>query len=50
MQPGLTSSNGTFRRNRVQTISDFDQGNRMLDAVEGTPGQSLAAFFLSVCC
>jgi hypothetical protein len=34
MQLVPTSSNGTFRRNRAQTIFDFNQGNRTLDAVE----------------
>ena len=29
MQLGSTSSNGTFRRKRAQTVFDFNQGNRM---------------------
>jgi hypothetical protein len=31
MQSGPTSSNCAFRRNWVQTIFDFDQGNRTFD-------------------
>jgi hypothetical protein len=31
MQSGPTSSNSAFRRSWVQTIFDFDQGNRTFD-------------------
>src|SRR5262249_46671675 len=32
LQSAATSSNGTFRRSCVQSIFDFDQGNRSLNA------------------